>query len=524
MFPPRRPFIPLLVALFLLAAVRPTSADGTASSPAPRDKDLAYLENLPESNPYRSVMLRYQSLPKEERAALRDWANGRAEEGAPPPTLNDSQTDLARELTAAIVAARNQPSTSHDDWPLLPNPEDPDNPAAISFPNVGNLRELAKIAVKNASSLPPGEAIDIYAAVAQLARQQRSGETLIEQLVGLAIEGVAQAEAATRLNEFSAEELLRLSSTWDQLMPRPSNADALAGEREVFFRPWVENVLVPGLKALLENPNAGLEQNGSATDPDFTRDLRLSGLMDLGEGRHRIVFENTRTGEFVPLDLGRPVDGLELVSLDYEKRVAVIRRNGHEALVHLESKRIVPRKSPAIALRKIFEALELFSDTESGKVTLEKLIEIARAHPGGAEGYGKDLFVAYQAHLDHRLKLAESAQAPQADDAPPLPDDPFLAMSMPAIGKVARTINSSATQTLMFQAAIRHRLLQLNPGAAPAPVPDPWSKDEAGFVFKPAENGVGFLMTSRYEINPGQPVAYKFAAPDAGFVRLPAGP
>jgi hypothetical protein len=97
-------------------------------------------------------------------------------------------------------------------------------------------------------------------------------------------------------------------------------------------------------------------------------------------------------------------------------------------------------------------------------------------------------------------------------------------MSMPAVGKVARTLNSSAVQTRMLHAAIRHRLLELNPGASPAPVPDPWADNDEDFVFKPAEDGAGFLLTSRYEVGPGQPVVYKFAAPGSGFIRVSPKP
>jgi hypothetical protein len=519
MHPLRRSTFSLLVALFLMSLICPASANETTRGSSPRDQDLAYLENLPESNPYRSVLLRYQTLPKEERDTLRTWADGHAEENAPPPSLTAEQADLAREFTSAIVAARAEPPTSRADWPLLPNPEDPGNPAAIAMPGIGNLRALAKIAVKNASSLPPGEAIDIYAAIAQLGRQQRSGGTLIEQLVGVAIEGIAQAEAATRLNEFSPEELLRLSATWEQLKARPSNADALSGEREIFFRPWVENILVPGIEALLENPDAGLEKDGSTADADFTRDLRLSGLMNLGEGRHRVVLENTRDGEFIPLDLGRAVDGLELVSLDYDNRVAVIRRDGHEAVVNLESKRIVPRKNPGATLREIFKGFALM-DEKSGEAALEQTLARARDHPGGAKGYGRELLVAYQKGVARHIELAEAVLAPPPDSEPAPPEDPFLALSMPTVGRLARTFNSSATQTAMLQAAIRHRLGQLHRPADSDGDRDPWGDTERSPFARESTPDGGFLLRSRYEVAPGQPVVYKFAAPDAGFIRV----
>lgn len=511
-----------LIAFTLLCLIATVARPATAE--VKKDDALVYFENLPGTNPYRDVFIRFQSLPKEERDVLRAWSDGYVEEGEPLPTLTPDQIALARELSEAIVAAGAAPATAREAWPLVRDPNDPDNLAALFIPGIGSVRTLAKIATKDATSLPPGDAAAVYAAVVQLGRQQRSGATLIEQLLGVAVEGIAQAEAAKRLNEFSAEELAQLSSLWDQLKAPPSNAEALSGEREIFFRPMVENILVPGLRALLEDSDSGQEPDSSEPDSDFTKDLRLSGLIDLGGGQHRILLENTRTGESFALDLGRTSERIQLVSLDYEKRIAVIRSGGNEAEVHLESKRIIRKKNHAYAVRKMFETFDIMGDTENEKSSLEKILARIRAHPGGVDGYAKDLLAAYQAGVDKHIELAESPRAPKSENAKEPADDPLLAMTVPTIGKLARTFNSTSTQTLMFKAAIQHRLGQLSQSVDPFPLFDPWAGKLQPFDVKPAANGAGFVITSRYEVSPGEPVTYKFAAPDAGFIRVPVKP
>ena len=183
-------------------------ARAAETTPA-RDDTLAYFENLPDTNPYRRTLLLYQRLPAADRDALKTWSDAHAGDDSPAATLTPGQAYLASEFSSMIAAAASTPSTTRSDWPLLPDPDDPTNPAAIILPGVGTLRTLARITVKNAASLPADQACVAYAAVAQLARQQRSGATLIEQLTGVAIEGIAQSGPARRLAEFSADDLRR---------------------------------------------------------------------------------------------------------------------------------------------------------------------------------------------------------------------------------------------------------------------------------------------------------------------------
>ncbi len=505
--------LPALLALLIAAPASPAKAEPAPPLPTALDA----IASLPATNPYREALLRLNALPEADRKLLGEWAAPLPD--TPAPALPAPLRAHVAELAASVRDAAAHPPTAAADWPLLPNPAEPDNPAAsLTFFRYGATRELARLAVRHADDLPASEAIDYYAATAQLARQQRAAPTLIEQLVGAAVEGIAHAAASRRLDEFSAADLQRLSAAWASLLPRPTNAEAVAGEREVFFLPFVEKVLLPGLHELLANPAAGRGGDDASLDTGFTRDLRLSGLLDLGDGDQRILLENTRSGEHLTLRPGRATEGIELVSLDFERRLALIRRGTQAAEIHLQSKRIIERESPAALLRKQLGSLDVFAGNGTADHSLALLLARVRRHPDGPEGYVRDHIAAYDEGVARQLARAGNPKAPTEDETPTI-DDPLLGLTLPSVGKVARTLNSSATTATALQAAIHHRLVQL--GAAPdahGPT-DPWSPDQAApFAFEPAPGG-GFLLRSVYELSPEIPLTYKFAAPDAGFLR-----
>ncbi len=521
----------LLIALLLAPGARAAPAgDSLAASAAvaaPRDNTLAYLEGLPETNPYRAVLLRLHTLPAADRDALKAWSNGNQGKNEPAPSLTTEQQALAREFAADLVSLSAHPPTHAEDWPVLRDPADPDNPVSMLIPGVGLARDLARIAVKTGDTLPPEEAIAIYAATAQQGRQQRGGASLIEQVVGVAIENIAFAAAGRRLSEYSAADLQTLSAAWSALQPQPDNARAFAGERELFFVPIVNDFLRPGLAAILaEDTETGANPAAQNEDPDagFTRHLRLSGLADLGDGERRISLENTATGTTFTIAEGKSTDGIELASLDFEKHEAVIRRGSCEAVIHLESKRIVERDrghghaAAAARLRRMFNASTGMTDTEEGQKLLNTIVESARRHPGGADGYADELLDTYQRLFDAQLAAADSPMVPANPPARPGSDDPLIKLILPSLDRVGRTFNGSATSPTMLQAAIHHRLAELGAASPDAGPVDPWNADGSPFSYE-ATPGGGFLLRSRYEMDSGKPLTYKFAAPDAGFVR-----
>ncbi|TAG32492.1 MAG: hypothetical protein EAZ36_02190 [Verrucomicrobia bacterium] len=503
----------LVIAFALGLSSLPLFAEFTMSDPVP------YLENLPASNPYRAPLLRFATLPPTDRSALRAWIEADpaapADPLAPRSSLSDSQRELATSLTSELVALASSPALTAAHWPLLPAPNDPENPAAIELPSVGLARELTRIVIKNADALPPSQAIDAYAAAAQLGRQQRGGATLIEELTGVAIENIAFTAAGRRLNDCSPADLKHLSEAWSKLGPLPSLTEALNGERDLFFRPMVERIIRPGLHALLA-------EGGDSTDPGsadvgFTRDLRLSALVDLGGGERQISLENTATKTTFTLRENATVEGILLVRLDFENRRAVIRRGTQEAEINLESKEIVERRHSSVQLREMLNGRDWLNGEGSGKKALDATLARARAHPGGVDAYCDELYIAAQQGIAAHANAAASARF--QEDAVPPSDDPILALSLPMIGRLARSLNNSATSPIMLQAAIHYRLGALGVASDSPPPSDPWAEGEGAPFAREATPDGGFVLRSRYETGPDAPLSYKFAAPDADFVR-----
>jgi len=470
---------------------------------------------LPTSNPYRGVIERIEALSPDERATFDAWIS--PEEGQTAPVLTETQRAFVRELSTAVIEAAAAPDTSAADW----DTSDPaDDPMTATIPSVGPMRQLSRLVIKDADELPASEALAHYGAVAQFGRRQREGGSLIQQLTGCAIEGIAQAGVARRLTDFSGDELALLARDWSALKPSPTLAEAFAGERDKFFRPLIDRCILPGLRELLAEDDAA-ETNTETADAGegFSRDLRLSALVDLGAGERHISLENTRTGEVVTLRPGETEAGITLVRLDFDQRIAILRSGEEEAVVNLRSKRIVPRGREIARLRALFDGQKVFSDKDEVDSAYRELVARVRQHQGGPEGYVETLYAEYQRTLDAQIASADSPRAPRVEPTPPANHDPFVALVSPTFGRVGRTLHNLDTQAVMLQAAVHSRLVQLGHPAGEAPAPaDPWDADGGGFTATSTPDG-GFVLRSRYEMCPDAPLTYKFAAPDAGFVR-----
>ena len=517
---------PLLLVLSLLLVSVLRAAD-----------PLESIRHLPATNPYRAALERLILLPDEDREALHQWI-WPPEESQKTAALTTAQRQIARQIAAAVVAASASPSAGADDWPLALDPVEPDNPMKMKIPEIGRLREMSQIALKIADELPPSEAVETYAAVALLGRRGRAGATLVQQLTGVTIESMAQAGVARRLKDFSAADLNRIALAWDGLEPAPTLQESLQGERDVFFRHIVETIVLPGLKALLaENPESlgksSLESLGTDDSPGkatsdtvtgFTRDLRLSALVDFGGGEHQITLENVATGVFFTLRKDRPTEGVELVSIDFPRHQALIRHGKREAVIDLRSKRIVERERAADRLSALLKELLSEKSAADKNAILKTWLAIVRQHPDGPEGYIRDVLAAYDRITAEQVAKGDQAAYPPPSDVadpestPPTNTDPLLSMVMPNFLSVGRSFNRSATQTQMLQAAIHVRLESLGQSTGrPAPA-DLWAPDGAGFRLETTPDG-GFLLRSAYESSAGKPTTYKFGAADAGTVR-----
>ncbi len=495
-----------LIAAFVFAALGPLSAQ-----PDPDER----VAHLPEANPYRAVALRWLSLPESDRNALSNWMSpDPSDENAPAPP-DTAQKELARSLAHDLAAAAKIGAIQSELWPPKTDPKNPDNPFYILIPDVSVMLDLARITNKVADTSPPADAIQLYAATARFGRDIRSGATLIQGLTGVAVEGIATSGASRRLNAFSPQELESLSSSWRQLPAPPGIDHALQSERNVFFIPLLERIILPGLLALQsEGVDSFDVPSRSGLSPDL-KNLRLSGLI-AAAGEQLIHLENIATGHTFTVTNKKPAEGVKLIRFDAKAGRAWLRVNGAPAVLDLQSKRFVSARDDIARLQKF---LGIYMSNET-PVKTPDWVRRALAHPDGPEGYALDLVEEYDRRMAAQVAGAQHNKKPE-----PSPDDvsadPLLAMMMPTLGQVARRMNAASIQPVMFEAAIRHRLGQ--PGATPS---DPWGQPDAGkipapFIFEKTPDG-GFVLRSAYEAQSDEPFTYKFGTPDAGVQRKPA--
>ncbi|MEY4489804.1 MAG: hypothetical protein RIQ79_2312, partial [Verrucomicrobiota bacterium] len=241
--------MPFFSALLRLWPFTPVISFASFGTPAPIPPE-EYIRHLPATNPYRPILERLLSASSEDQSALGNTF-GSAPNTIPSAPLTPAQQQLARELTEALVRAATAPATTSADWPLQISPDAPDNLYAGNLPEIAPLKLLASIATHHADALPAAQAIPIYAAVGQLARQQRQGIFLIQQLNGVRIEDEALAAASRRLASLDSDSLAALARSWSQLQPFLDPRRPLENERDVGFTFLVEAVLRPALIELL---------------------------------------------------------------------------------------------------------------------------------------------------------------------------------------------------------------------------------------------------------------------------------
>jgi hypothetical protein len=469
--------------------------------------------HLPEANPYRVVLERWESLPTETVSQILAWVNAEpaASRPTPPAELEVEIVAIAQGLQSAAQTG----AARADLWPVKYDEAQPDNPLAVTIPEVGSLRNLAQVAVKYADSLPPNEAIPLYAAAQQAGQDVTHGPTFIRGLTGIAMQGLASAGPMRRLAEFRPAELDQLETAFSQLRSANSPLESCQGERDLFFVPILERILLPGLiaaQAMHDAPANTEAISGKALDARLS-EYRLSGLID--DGEQRVVIEKQNTGQSFSITPGQVVEGLELVSIDFAARRAWLRLDGEPVMLDLESKRLSSARQSYARLKELFTSLSLYDrDNSIG----DEILKLARQHPDGPEGYVIDLLAQYDERMAAQLASVNQASMPN-NPSLPIDTDPLIELLMPTFTVVLRIHQQSELTTPMLLAAIRHR--QGRAAEAPA---DPWggqTNDTTApppFTYETTPDG-GFILRSAYERSPGAPVAYKFAAPDAGIVR-----
>lgn len=329
------------------------------------------------------------------------------------------------------------------------------------------------------------------------------------------MEGIATAGVAKRLGEFSAADLDALQAAWAGLKAVPGTDQALRGERDEFFKPFLKHILKPGLAALLAE-QAGLAETAPVARAGVGAELRVTAIIN--DGQRMIGMEDLAKGRSFFVSEGKTVNEVTLVSIDFERNRAVLRIGGKDAIMDLTSKRIVERQAATNRLLRVLGLANSFSPEQGGAADelMGRLVQRVQNHPGGLDGYIQQLESQYDTALANSLLRAEQPKFDASSKGNP-PDDPLLTLLIPTFDGVARTLNRAELTVTMFNAAVALRSQELA-GKPPEAAHDPWAKDGEKLHVERNPDG-GFILRSIYEGRDGKPVEYKFAAPDAGLIR-----
>lgn len=467
---------------------------------------------LPSDHPYRAVLEHWESGSAERRGALFAWAQAEAAGTRPAPSapgLSESDRQWLSQLGTALAASAGTRPTAT--WPLIPDAQDPDDPSKIGSPYLVPVVCLMQTMSAYAGQASPEEGLSVAIGLAHLGRDLASSSTVLNRLVGHAVEEHAAAVVAKRINDFNPDQLQRIGEAWDALPSLPALDETLRGERQ-FFKTAVDRVYRPGLKAWLDPaPRA----DGEASPEDSAAlDLRLSAM--IGSGSERIIgLEDHDQQTSFLLREGETVNGVTLVSIDFARQRASLRVRGREATLDLTSKRIVA--SPAVGREELVRLLSGVDDPQrrrEAEETIARTLDKIRAHPRGLDGYLEDLERAFdQLTADHLL----AAETPRLREARPIEIDDPLLQPCRFLFSLFRGVQQSELIGPMVRAGVALRRAEMK-GETMEPAIDPWGEPGQRLQWEKTPEG-GFLLRSVYEVGPEGGSTFRFGHPKSGWVK-----
>jgi hypothetical protein len=92
------------------------------------------------------------------------------------------------------------------------------------------------------------------------------------------------------------------------------------------------------IETLREQPLFDMEALFPSEDSSFAHELRLASIVMAEGDRFQIGLEDKDTKDGFVLHLGQRKRGVELVSVDFDRGEAVLKKGEQRALVHLESR------------------------------------------------------------------------------------------------------------------------------------------------------------------------------------------
>jgi len=470
--------------LLVLGVMTALSAVVRAEVKAPGD--LSY---LPETNPYRTLLLNLQSLPETDATALLAWGSGGLN-GDPPADLPMALKPFVDRLAADMRATLSK-KTQTRDWPLRGEKSATTSLRGMPFQPV---RTLTRVLVRATDEMPAEQAVATWLALIQFGRNLSDERTLTSSMMAVVLENAAFEPMRIRNGELSADELLALARGKAALRPPRSLTDMFDAERELFFTPTVDQEYLPALRLLVDP-----KSKASAFDR-----VEVRGLMEQSGGQGKLLLKDRATGRTFTVSRAETVSGFELVSFDLKERTAVIRHTGREARVNLSNNKISVNRPELEPLRMLFWSLETGPGTDDD---LQRLAEQV-IKQGGPDSYIAHAKAEYARVLGEVLALA-SQPAEAAPDALPRSDSLMVDTVAKIFYKFARINTGCRVRDRLLDRAIEIRLAKSGATETTARVIDLRAEPGAPFAEETLADGT-LRLTSRFESAAGVALRCEF--------------
>lgn len=495
----RRLFLRILAVVTLAVPPGAALADVGFSSPPTVSERLA---RLPADNPYVPLLLRMDGLSPEERDSLAEWSREAERSRVMPP--GDDHRVLMQSVADEFL---RMPSLKlcQAHWRMAQGVSSSEPAGAPPFSPIRQISQLVALAIREQS---PADSAKLGFKLTEFGRGFRAVPGgLVDQMIGTVVEDQANKAVAARLFDYSAAELRGLLADYASLPPALDGPSAFSEE-------WAMDVaslrrdFLPLFERLFHETAQAKEKRDT-----FTGNLRLSGLLILEEDdeeRVWVTFEAKDTKTNFRLREGESHGGFTLVSIEVERKQALLRHAEGYALLDLDALTVHERSPAFQALLATMEKLNAFGDDFDALAYVTDVKARLLANPRGAEGYLADLLAARQEAFAHAL---QSARVTRWKDQVPWPGlvggDRLVAFVYPAYSKIARSSLEKSVEAQLLKVAIGLRLDMIERRPLDIAL-DPWSgESRQPFGYEPNANG-GFILRSAFETQSGVGVSFQF--------------
>ena len=434
------------------------------------DVDSGNADRLNAATVYRQAIEELGDVDKQRRRWLED----------PDAVLDDSARQWLRQVDSSIAILHRAATIPYCDWGYE-SVTDSNRMDTVQ----GALRLARVTAWRYKKEIPsPQTVADDQLAVLHLARQIGRDGMMIDKFIEIALDSIGIHHLSRHLHRMSPAALASLRERLRGLPPPEDIRDVFHAELTYSFDMLNERMSAQPFADVMVP---------AEDDSSFAHELRLASIVKADGSGFQIGLEEKESGEGFLLRLGERKRGIELVSVDFERNEAVLMKEGQAAMVHLESREIIPLSNEMIQQALVL----MLGDEGAGQIESWADVEVAaRRMAESAREEVQDLIEQIDGSYSH-VTIREGDENPLFAST-----NVYVSSHLPPLRSSYRQAAAAHIRHVLLDAAID---VSLRGEEALADHPDPlgggplgFERTEQGFVLRSAMEHRGEKMALEF--------------------------